>query len=444
MKYLQLTDGERNWILKTIGVKTVEELFQKAGVEGRVDLNVGKGLSEIEVLDYFKKNEKMCSTNLICFMGGGTYDHQIPAVIDHIIRRVEFYTSYTPYQPELSQGTLQSIYEYQTMVSRLTGMEVANASMYDGATALAEAILMACRIKSKRKKVILPKTLNPLYKEVVNTYISGMDIELMEVPFDSSSGYIDKGVFEEYLDENILCSVFQYPNFLGVIEKDLEELIEKVHNIGGLAIVSAYPISLGLLRSPGSLGADITTCEGQSMGLPLSLGGPYLGVFTTKKEFIRSMPGRIIARTLDTNGRTGYVMTLQAREQHIRRQKATSNICTNEQLCALAVSIYLATMGDEGIREVARQSFAKTEYLKSQIAKLGFKFPYSGTTFNEFVVDVGKNANEVIISGIKNGIAPGISLGNYFNGCENYLLIAVTEKRTKGELDGLVRFLEGI
>jgi len=444
LKYLQLTDAEKKAILDTIGAKSVDEVFQKAGVKGKVDIGIGKGLSEIEVLKYFEKMEMMCATGLNYFVGGGAYDHQIPKLIDHIIRRVEFYTSYTPYQPELSQGTLQSIYEYQTMVSRLTGMEVANASMYDGATALAEAILMAHRIRPKRTKVLLPQTLNPSYRAVIKTYLFGFEIELVDVPFEKENGYIDSKIFSNYLDENTICAVFQYPNFIGVIEKNLEELIEKVHNIGGIAIVSAYPISLGLLRTPGDMGADIVTCEGQSLGLSLSLGGPYLGIFTTRREFIRNMPGRIIAKTVDVNGRTGYVMTLQAREQHIRRQKATSNICTNEQLCALAVSIYLATMGDEGIRSVAKQSFAKTNYLKSQLRKSGFKFPYSGIIFNEFVVDIGKNANVVIIKGIMEGIAPGISLGNYFEDCGNYLLIAVTEKRTKEEIDGLVRFLEEV
>jgi len=444
LKYLQLTYAEKKKMMDIIGVQSVDELFIKAGVKDRIDIGIGKGLSEVEVINYFEKMQRMCALDTVCFMGGGAYDHQIPKVIDHIIRRVEFYTSYTPYQPELSQGTLQSIYEYQTMVSRLTGMEVANASMYDGATALAEAILMSYRIKPKRTKVLLPQSLNPVYKEVVKTYLFGMEIELVEIPFESRTGFIDKKVFFSHLDENTISTVFQYPNFLGVIEKDLEEMIEKVHSAGGLAIVSAYPISLGLLRTPGDMGADIVTCEGQSLGLSLSFGGPYLGIFTTRREFIRNMPGRIIARTEDANGRTGYVMTLQAREQHIRRQKATSNICTNEQLCALAVACYLSTMGDAGIQEVAKQSFDKANYLKSQLARSGFKFPYSGITFNEFVIDVGKDAKDVIRKGIELGFSPGISLGNYFEDYENCLLIAVTEKRTKEEIDGFVRFLEEV
>ena len=442
MRYLSLSDEDRRKILQVIGINDIDELFQQAGVKGSIEIGLGEKMSEPAVWSHFERLQSMCNDELVCFLGGGAYDHYIPRVIDHIIGRVEFYSSYTPYQPELSQGTLQSIYEYQTMVSKLTGMEVSNASMYDGATALAEAILMAQRIKGKRTKVLLPETLNPLYKKVVNTYTSGMELEKVWIPFNGETGYIDVDSLSEHLDENVLCCVFQSPNFFGIIERDMEELIEVIHQSGGLAIVSTNPISLGLLRAPGDMGADIVVCEGQPLGLSLSFGGPYLGVFASRREYIRRMPGRLIARTVDVNGRRGFVMTLQAREQHIRREKATSNICTNQQLCALATAVYMATLGDGGIREVARQSFAKTEYLKKELKRAGFSLPYSGITFNEFVVDLGKKAKKVVDVALNSPYAVGIALSDYMDGVENHLLVAVTEKRTKVEMDKMVSILK--
>ncbi|MCK4226202.1 aminomethyl-transferring glycine dehydrogenase subunit GcvPA, partial [candidate division WOR-3 bacterium] len=346
MNFISVTPSERKEMLEVIG-KGIDELFAAIPDElrERSVLNLPTPLSELEAKEETGKLEKT-NKNLKCFAGGGVYDHYIPSVVDHIIRRPEFYTAYTPYQAEVSQGTLQAMFEYQSMICELTNMDVSNASIYDGATALAEGICMAIAI-SGRGKVILGEGINPRYIEVVNTYLAGRyPIETIPI----KGGITDLGGLE--IDEETACVVLQHPNYLGNLEWALQSIIEKAHARGALAIMSFDPISLGILKTPGEYGVDIATAEGQSLGLPMSLGGPHLGIFTAKREFIRKMPGRIAGKTVDGKGNTGYVMALQTREQHIRREKATSNICTNQQLCALTAALYLTALGGEVIRDV--------------------------------------------------------------------------------------------
>src|SRR6266581_3215657 len=375
-------------MLRQIGLGSPEELFQSIPAELRLSnaLKTPDALSEIELLGNF---ENLAAQNIAAqrtgFLGAGAYSHYIPTVVDHILSRSEFFTAYTPYQPEISQGTLQVIFEFQTLVCQLTGMEVANASMYDGSTALAEAVLMAERV-TKRSKVIACGAVHPEYLEVVNTYVQHAGIELQHVEFNSQTGQTSAAV-NEALDDQTAALVVQSPNFFGCIE-DVAALAEQAHTAGALLIVAiTESISLGLLRSPGSSGADIVVAEGQSFGVPLSFGGPYLGLFATREKYARQIPGRLVGEAYDKEGRRGFVLTLATREQHIRREKATSNICTNEGLIALAATVYLETMGKNGLRKVAELCWHKSHYAAQQIAALpGFEVDTSAPFFQEFVV----------------------------------------------------------
>ncbi len=432
MPYIPITDREREEMLKIIG-KGIEELFSVIPEESRPDKlpDFPGGLSEIELRSYFKE---LASKNnpLVPFAGLGVYDHYIPSVINHIISRPEFFTAYTPYQPEVSQGTLQAIYEYQSMICELTGMDVSNASMYDGATSLAEAIFMAIAI-TRRKRVIVSKGVNPLYRKVLETYLSE-SAEIEYVPVDNHTGMTGLDAINP--DGETACFVIQHPNYLGVLE-DVFTAEEKIHSVKGLYIVVFDPISLGILKPPGEYNADIAVAEGQPLGLPLNYGGPYLGIFTSKKEYIRQMPGRIIGRTVDADGNRGFVMTLQTREQHIRRERATSNICTNQQLCALAAAVYLATMGKQGIREVAYQTTQKAHFLSRRLEDEGIKRAFTGDFFREFVVRLN-NVETVIKKGIDRGILAGTDIGAFESDFKNFLLISLTEKRTMDEMDKLI------
>ena len=439
MNFISVTPSERKEMLEVIG-KGIDELFAAIPDElrERSVLNLPTPLSELEAKEETGKLEKT-NKNLKCFAGGGVYDHYIPSVVDHIIRRPEFYTAYTPYQAEVSQGTLQAMFEYQSMICELTNMDVSNASIYDGATALAEGICMAIAI-SGRGKVILGEGINPRYIEVVNTYLAGRyPIETIPI----KGGITDLGGLE--IDEETACVVLQHPNYLGNLEWALQSIIEKAHARGALAIMSFDPISLGILKTPGEYGVDIATAEGQSLGLPMSLGGPHLGIFTAKREFIRKMPGRIAGKTVDGKGNTGYVMALQTREQHIRREKATSNICTNQQLCALTAALYLTALGGEGIRDVANQTTQKAHYLAERLENAGFELPYNKegrkSFFREFVVEIPYGANRAIELGLKEGYLVGINLTDFKDEWKNHLLISVTEKRTKEEMDRLLEIL---
>ena len=438
MPYIPITEEEREEMLKTIG-KGIEELFSVIPPESRLKEmpDFPGGFSEIELRKYFKE---LAGKNkiLIPFAGLGVYDHYIPSIIKHIVSRPEFFTAYTPYQPEVSQGTLQAIYEYQSMICDLTGMEVSNASIYDGATALAEAIFMAMAIRRK-SKVYVSRGVNPLYRKVIETYLEET-ARIEYIPVDRESGRTDLGNFDP--DEDTACIVIQHPNYLGVLE-DVFTVEKAVHSAGGIFIVSFDPISLGILKPPGQYNADIATAEGQPLGLPLNFGGPYLGIFTSKMEYIRQMPGRIIGKTVDVEGNRGFVMTLQTREQHIRRERATSNICTNQQLCALAAAVYLAAMGKEGIRDVAYQTTQKARYLAKKLEEKGIRRVYSGEFFREFVVHVD-GVGERIQEGLREGILIGVDLGRFEPELENHLLVSLTEKRTKEEMEKFIRVIANV
>src|SRR2546422_11292885 len=375
-------------MLEQIGVASTEKLFESIPetLRLREHLKVPAAMSELELLKRFEDiGARNQAAQRISFLGGGVYSHYTPTIVDHLISRSEFFTAYTPYQPEISQGTLQAIFEFQTLVCQLTGMDIANASMYDGSTAMAEAVLMAERV-TKRSKVIVSSAVHPQYLEVAHTYIQNAGIELVHAEFDSVSGQTPVSAFEP-VDDQTAAIVVQSPNFFGCVE-DVQALSERAHHQGALLIVAVTEaMSFGLLRSPGFCGADIVAAEGQSFGVPLSFGGPYVGLFATRDKYARQIPGRLVGEAYDKQGRRGFVLTLATREQHIRREKATSNICTNEGLMALAATVYLETMGKHGVQEAAQQCAQKAAYTARRIREIeGFAVPYSTPFFNEFVV----------------------------------------------------------
>jgi len=439
--YIPNTLEEQRAMLKEIGVDAAEDLFacipESVRLKKRL-LLAGEGMAEGELLKHMRglslKNRNL--DECICFLGAGAYDHHIPAIVEHIVSRQEFYTSYTPYQPEMSQGMLQAIFEYQTMVCELTGMDAANASMYDGATALAEAAVMACRATGRREAVI-PRTLSPENARVLNTYARFGGITVNEAGYDD--GKINLEDIERKITQETAAVIMQNPNFFGIIE-DVSRIGEMAHRKGALLIVSVDPISLGLLKPPGEAGADIAVGEGQSLGSPLCFGGPCLGFFAASGALVRRMPGRIVGQTTDRSGKRAFVLTLQAREQHIRREKATSNICTNQALNALAASVYLAVMGKEGLRKAAELCFQKAHYAHKRLIESGkfaevFKAPF----FKEFVLKSGEPVAELNRRLLKEGIIGGYDLGGSYAELENGWLVAVTEKRTKDEIDKFVR-----
>jgi len=446
LRYIPNSPEERAGMLRQIGLESPEELFQSIPAEMRLSdaLKTPDALSEIELLGNF---ENLAAQNTAaqraCFLGAGAYSHYIPTVVDHILSRSEFFTAYTPYQPEISQGTLQVIFEFQTLVCQLTGMEVANASMYDGSTALAEAVLMAERV-TKRSRVIVAGAIHPEYLEVVHTYVQHAGIELQHTAFDPDSGQVNPADLR--LDENAAALVVQSPNFFGCIE-DVAALSNAAHRAGALLIaVITEPISLGLLKSPGACGADIVVAEGQSFGVPLSFGGPYVGLFATQEKFARQMPGRLVGEAFDKQGRRGFVLTLATREQHIRREKATSNICTNEGLIALAATVYLETMGRRGLQEVAAQCAQKAAYAAQRIAEIeGFSLPFSAPRFNEFVARAPIAAVELLSRLAKNKqLTGGLALSRYFKDRPNDFLVCVTETNSRKDIDALVEGLRSV
>jgi glycine dehydrogenase subunit 1 len=427
-------------MLHQVGLNSAAELFDSIPEDLRLsrNLNTTAALSEIELLAGF---DRLAARNpgaqRTSFLGAGAYQHYIPTIVDHIISRSEFFTAYTPYQPEISQGTLQAIFEFQTLVCQLTGMEVANASMYDGSTALAEAVLMAERV-TKRSKVVACGAIHPEYLEVITTYVQHAGIELLQVGADSKTGQTADAI--DLLDDKTAALVVQSPNFFGCIE-DLAALAEKAHSVGALLIVAVTEaISLGLLKSPGACGADIVVAEGQSFGVPLSFGGPYVGLFATREKYARQIPGRLVGEAYDKEGRRGFVLTLATREQHIRREKATSNICTNEGLIALATTVYLETMGRRGLQEVATQCAQKTAYAAKRIAELeGFSIPFTGPRFNEFVVRAPAAAKELLARlASERNITGGLPLSRYYPDRPNEFLVCVTEMNSRADMDALV------
>jgi len=439
MEFIPNTPEDIKQMLAAIGKSSIEELFADIPREV-LEKYQPLGLEPLSEPEVARKLQKIAAENIlnISFLGGGAYDHFIPAVIGHIISRSEFYSSYTPYQPEVAQGTLTWMFEFQTMVCELTGMEVANSSMYDGATALAEALFMASRVTGRRK-FLIAESVNPHYLQVVRTYAWAADLELVELPYDEH-GQLDREVLKGQLTSEVGGLLIQSPNFFGVIE-DLEGLKKLLGE--AFLIVSANPISLGILRPPGEFGADIVVGEGQALGNPQNFGGPLLGLFATRQKYLRKMPGRIAGQAVDVGGKTGYVMALQTREQHIRRGRATSNICTNEALCGLAATVWLAALGKKGLKELAELNLNKAHYLAERIAALkGYKIKFDGPFFNEFVVETERGPGETLKKLRDQGILGGIDLSTY--GLENSLLIAVTEKRTREELDLFVEKLKEI
>jgi len=444
LRYIPNSSEERAEMLKQIGLNSAEELFLSIPEDLRLKrlLNTPVALSEMELLSGF---ERMAAHNAAAtrssFLGAGAYSHYIPTVVDHILSRSEFFTAYTPYQPEISQGTLQVIFEFQTLICQLTGMDVANASMYDGSTALAEAVLMAERV-TRRSKVIACGAIHPEYLEVVRTYVQHAGIDFEHVDYDPATGLTSQKL-DEMLDGKTAAIAVQSPNFFGCVE-DVSALAEKAHASGALLIAGiTEAASLGLLKSPGACGADIVIAEGQSFGVPLSFGGPYVGLFATRDKYARQIPGRLVGEAFDKEGRRGFVLTLATREQHIRREKATSNICTNEGLIALAATVYLETMGRRGLQEMAVQCAQKAAYASRKIAEIeGFSIPFSAPRFNEFVVR-GPIAATDLLSRLAtdHNINGGLELSRYFSDRPNDFLVCVTEINSRAEIDALAEAL---
>ncbi len=446
MRYIPHTEEDVRQMLDAIGVPTIEELFVGIPAVDRLQrpLQLPPAAAEGELLRELGRLAGRNATvaSHLSFLGGGSYHHFIPAVVDQLISRSEFYTAYTPYQPEISQGTLQAIFEFQTLICQLTGMDVANASMYDGASSCAEAVLMAVRV-TRRRKVLLSAALHPEYRATVATYCRYLDVELVEVPFDGSGG-TDLAALQQLADEATAAVVCGYPNVFGVIE-NLAAQAELAHRQGARLVAAvAEPVALGLLKSPGELGADIVVGDGQSFGIPVGFGGPTVGFFAARQQDLRSLPGRLVGETLDRDGQRGFVLTLSTREQHIRREKATSNICSNQGLCALMATVYLSLLGKAGLREVAQQNLAKAAYARKAIATLpGFSIPFAGITFNEFVVATPGPAQAVLDGLQQQGILGGIPLARFYPEMSDRMLVCVTEQHSRAEIDALVQALAG-
>ena len=433
MPYTAHTKTEIKEMLDTIGLASEDNLFDDIPKELKAkEFNVPAGLDEFSVFEKFKAISQKNQVDNVCFMGGGYYDHIIPSAVDALAGRSEFYTAYTPYQAEASQGTLQSLYEFQTLICELTGMEVSNASLYDGGTAMAEAALMAVRI-TKRNKILIDGGVNPEYIKIVQTYLSFRDIECEIIECNGDS--VNTSKLQSSLDDTVASYIFANPNFFGSVQ-DFNDIVSSLHANKSLAIMAVYPISMGLIQDPGSLDVDIVCGDGQSLGNYLNFAGPSFGILATKQQYVRDVPGRIIGKTTDKNDKEMFVLTMQAREQHIRRHRATSNICTNQNLLALRGTIFMSVLGQEGLCELANTNFQKSEYLKEQLGKIdGVKIANTNPTFNEFIIETSKEASEIVNAFSKQGLNAGINLGKLYDGMDNKLLIAVTEKRTKEQMD---------
>ncbi len=439
MRYLPHTNEDIAAMLQKVGSESLDDLF--SGIPGDCrrtdDLNLPQPMTEWELDNHM---DALAAGNAVSpdykvFLGAGSYDHYAPVALSHLLSRSELFTAYTPYQPEISQGTLQVIYEYQTLVSRLLGMDVANASMYDGASALAEALLMAIRI-TRRKKVAVSRAIHPLYRQVIETYLGPTGYEIIEIPF-GADGRTDLSNLEN--PEELAAVAVQSPNFFGCIEK-LTQIGEAVHAHKKTLLVTAFtePLAYGLLKSPGACGADIVCGEGQSFGIPRSYGGPGLGMFAAKKKYVRSMPGRLIGQTTDKDGKRGFVLTLATREQHIRREKATSNICSNQGLCATAATMYMASVGGTGLRELARLNYDKAAYLKNELKKAGITISFESPTFNEFVVEFPAGFEKAYNQLLEKKIIAGLPLAPYYPELANHYLLCATETASKEDMDTLV------
>jgi len=440
MPYVPHTTADTRAMLEVVGVDSVEELFAEIPQSLRPkSFDLPAGMSEMATRAKLEDLASRNSTNLVSFLGAGFYDHYVPSAVDALTMRGEFYTAYTPYQPEASQGTLQAIYEYQTAVTRLLGMDCSNASVYDGGTAIYEAVMMAVR-QTKRVKVVISETVNPIYRILLGTYTVNLKLKLVTVPH--VDGATDFAAMEKAVDKSTACVVVQSPNFFGCVE-DASALFAAAKAQGAVNIISAYPVMASVIKTPGAMGADIAVAEGQSLGLPMSFGGPYLGIMTCTKALVRQMPGRIVGRTTDSQGRTGYVLTLQAREQHIRRQKATSNICSNQALCALRCLAHLCLLGEEGLRRTASASIGNARYAAGKLAKIpGVTVLNNGPVGNEFAIRLPRPAQDVCLAMIGRGYVPGFPLGRYYPGLEDCLLVTCTEKHSRRDIDILAAWLE--
>ena len=444
MPYFYNTPDDIAAMLKAVGARSIEELFASVPEEYRLKrpLNIPPALSEIELAQRMQElaNKNQHAGQKVCFLGGGSYDHFVPAVVDAIASRGEFYTSYTPYQPEVSQGNLQVMFEYQTLICQLTGMDVSNASLYDGGSAAAEAVLLAMSVTGRPQKVVVAGSVHPHYREILNTYFASIGAELVTVA--APSGAVKPADVAKVVDGQTACVMVQHPNFFGCLE-DVPALAKIAHDAGALLVQSFDPISLGLLKRPAELGADVAIAEGQSLGTPMLYGGPYLGIMACKEQFVRRLPGRIAGQTVDRRGRRCWVLTLQTREQHIRREKATSNICTNQGLFALRAAIYLAEMGPQGLKETAELCLRKAHYAKERLTVGGrLQLAFQQPTFKEFVVrDTHGQVGDLLSQASEAGYLAGIPLGTWYPELEDSLLVTVTEKRTKGEIDGLAEVL---
>jgi glycine dehydrogenase subunit 1 len=445
MRYIPHTEDDVASMLAAIGVGSVDDLVAHVPAELRktATLAVPDGVGEADTAAALQNlaSKNRVGSALLCFAGGGAYPHFVPSVVDQVILRSEFMTAYTPYQPEVSQGTLQATFEFQTMIASLTGLEVANASMYDGSTATAEAVLMSKRLAPKAGRVLVAASLHPQYREVVRTYLEGLPgLECEEVPF-GVDGRLDREALTRKLASAPTAIVVGYPNVFGVVE-DVGSIAEAAHAAGAFAItVTSEAMALGLLKAPGALGADIAVGEGQSFGIPLSYGGPYLGLFASREKFVRSMPGRLVGETIDEQGRRGYVLTLSTREQHIRREKATSNICTNQGLCALAATVYLALTGRRGLRAVADRNARKAHYaLRRLCDEAGAKPVFSAPFFNEFAIRL-PNARRRHERAVQHGVLAGVPLGDWYPDLDDALLLCSTEIHTAQDVDRLVEAL---
>ncbi|MCL4465829.1 MAG: aminomethyl-transferring glycine dehydrogenase subunit GcvPA [Chloroflexi bacterium] len=443
MNYVPNTDADREAMLRVVGVNSTAELF--AAIPAAVrdpELRLPGPLSELDLRQTLSEMALRDGDPQRClsFLGAGAYNHFIPAVVPRMIGRSEFYTSYTPYQPEISQGTLQSIFEFQSLICRLAQMDVANASLYDGAGATAEAVVLALSA-SRRHKVVLAGTLHPEYRQVVWTYARELGLEIIEGGRQGDAGKVSTEWLRDVMDERTACVVVQQPNFLGCLE-DVAALAEVAQRVGALFVVAYDPISLGILQSPGAYGADVAVAEGQPLGIPVSFGGPYLGLFSCGEKYLRQMPGRLVGETVDNRGQRGYVLTLQAREQHIRREKATSNVCTNQALMALAATVYLSYMGPVGMRRVAELCLQKAHYAAERIAALpGFSLAFSAPFFKEFAVRCPRPAREVNAALLAAGIVGGFDLSRFYPDLADCLLLCVTELHTRADIDRLVAAL---
>jgi glycine dehydrogenase subunit 1 len=440
MRYIPNTDADRQSMLETIGLSTIDELFSGMPEDVRFagPLNIPKALSEQDMLRHMRAlaNHNANLEDYAAFLGAGAYHHFIPSIVPVLTSRGEFMTAYTPYQPEMAQGTLQALYEYQTLICQLTDLEVANASLYDGSTGVAEAVLMARRL-TQRDDVLIAEGVHPEYRAVLHTYLQNLGMQVHEMAVDET-GQTSLQRVRGGLSSRIACVVVQSPNFFGVIE-DLTGFADAVHHEQALLVqVVSEPVSLGLLKPPGAWGADIAVGEGQAFGNALSYGGPYLGFFASRDRYVRQMPGRLAGETVDSEGRRGYVLTLSTREQHIRREKATSNICTNEGLCALAATIHLCTLGKVGLRRLAELNLQRATYARQQLASIpGCRVPFTGPTFNEFVLETPKPAGALIRQLSAQRLIPGIDLGRFDPERSHQLLMCVTEMNPREDIDRL-------